>query len=271
MTGKQKRIIIIVVLSVALVYAALYAAPRIIRYAEDVSGYRRALPYYESGRYEEAIELLYPDACGDNNRCKALLHLCHAAKAYRDGDIRNAHDEFFTYNFFRSQTAGVIDVNDTAFARELNEAYTELREEQKAAEAAAYERRIRNGVPFVGMPELRIDDTSLGAHADVRTSTVIKGSGRKEARIYVFKKNGDIIFEAYCLDRSVEEVWDYRDGTHSSPYSKKNRSKRSATAKPQDDPYNAGDFYDAEDFYEEYYDEFSDFEDAEDYFIEHQK
>ena len=40
------------------------------------------------------------------------------------------------------------------------------------------------------------------------------------------------------------------------------------TAKP--DPFHADEFYDAEDFYEEYYDDFWDYEDAEDYWEEHQ-
>ena len=40
------------------------------------------------------------------------------------------------------------------------------------------------------------------------------------------------------------------------------------TAKP--DPFRADEFYDAEDFYEEYYDDFWDYEDAEDYWEEHQ-
>ncbi|MDO4458525.1 MAG: hypothetical protein Q4C42_00310 [Clostridia bacterium] len=47
-----------------------------------------------------------------------------------------------------------------------------------------------------------------------------------------------------------------------------------ATPKPQktpeSDPYNAKDYWDPEDFYEDYYDEFFDFDDAEYYWETHQ-
>ena len=36
-----------------------------------------------------------------------------------------------------------------------------------------------------------------------------------------------------------------------------------------DDPYNARDFNDPEDFYDYYYDDFEDYEEAYDYFYEH--
>ena len=43
--------------------------------------------------------------------------------------------------------------------------------------------------------------------------------------------------------------------------------KKSTTTKR--DPYNAKSYYDAEDFYEDYYDDFFDYEDAEDYYNSH--
>lgn len=49
-----------------------------------------------------------------------------------------------------------------------------------------------------------------------------------------------------------------------STYSRKNKSSSKMS-----DPYNARDYYDAEDFYEDNYDDFWDYEDAEDYYDEH--
>ncbi len=49
-------------------------------------------------------------------------------------------------------------------------------------------------------------------------------------------------------------------------YNSSSKSKKSASS----DPYNAKDYYDAEDFYEDNYDDFWDYEDAEDYYNEHQ-
>ena len=45
------------------------------------------------------------------------------------------------------------------------------------------------------------------------------------------------------------------------------RSKPKPTS--YSDPYNVNDYYDAEDFYDDYYDDFYDYEDAEDYFDTH--
>ena len=49
-----------------------------------------------------------------------------------------------------------------------------------------------------------------------------------------------------------------------SVYSRKNKSSSNTS-----DPYNAKDYHDAEDFYEDNYDDFWDYEDAEDYYDEH--
>ena len=49
-------------------------------------------------------------------------------------------------------------------------------------------------------------------------------------------------------------------------YNSSSKSKKSASS----DPFNAKDYYDADDFYEDNYDDFWDYEDAEDYYNEHQ-
>lgn len=266
---KQRREQIIAAIIVILVIITLYAAPGIIEKSKDIVIYKRALPYYKNGQYDEAIEILDPYSRYENQRCMALLYLCYATKEYRSGDIKTAHDHIWEYNYYRHRTKGVIDVNNEAFVWNLNEAYGKIIQEEEAAEKAAYEQKIKDGVPFEGMPESRIDDTSLGKHAGIRYNTEMKNGKCLEANIYVFKRDGDIILEARCLEGKVTQVWDYRDGKSSSPYSKKNRSTYKAPKKQEDDPYNVNDFYDAEDFYDEYYDDFFDYEDAEDYFNDH--
>lgn len=48
-----------------------------------------------------------------------------------------------------------------------------------------------------------------------------------------------------------------------------NYSNRSRSLSSEYDEFNAKDYYQAEDFYEDHYDDFCDFEDAEDYYNEH--
>ena len=54
-------------------------------------------------------------------------------------------------------------------------------------------------------------------------------------------------------------------GCFGSIYSSSSSGKKKVY---NDDSYNVNDYYDAEDFYEDYYDDFYDYEDAEDYFDE---
>lgn len=262
---KQKITIAVVI----LVIAALCATPVIINKSRDIVIYKRALRRYENGQYDEAIDILSPYTGGDNDRCRALIYLCRAVKEYQSGEVGPAHSHLWYYNMFRRETKGVIDVNDEPFVQDLNEVYDELVRQRKAAEEAAYEEKIRSGVPFEGMSESRIDDTSLGKHADVRRNSEIRNNKRVFANIYVFKRSGRIIFEARCLEGEVTHVLDYRDGKSSSPYSKENRSAYKPPEKQDDDPYNVNDFVDPEDFYYENYADFFDYYDAEDYFNEH--
>lgn len=72
--------------------------------------------------------------------------------------------------------------------------------------------------------------------------------------------------------RSYSSSNTYSSKSNSSSYSSRsysNYSRKSTSLKKSDDPYHAKDYYDAEDFYEDNYDDFWDYEDAEDYYNEH--
>ena len=89
--------------------------------------------------------------------------------------------------------------------------------------------------------------------------------------------NGKTILYVECRDGVVTDVTKYWEdkywtadgkpiysGTRSGYSSSSNGKKKVYN----DDSYNVNDYYDAEDFYEDYYDDFYDYEDAEDYFDE---
>ena len=69
--------------------------------------------------------------------------------------------------------------------------------------------------------------------------------------------------------RSYSSDNTYSSKSNSSSYSSRTYSRKSTSSKKSDDPYHAKDYYDAEDFYEDNYDDFWDYEDAEDYYNEH--
>lgn len=60
-----------------------------------------------------------------------------------------------------------------------------------------------------------------------------------------------------------------RSSSSYSSHSYSTYSRKSTSSKKSSDPYNARDYYDADDFYYDNYDDFWDYEDAEDYYNEH--
>ncbi|MCQ4022453.1 MULTISPECIES: hypothetical protein [unclassified Ruminococcus] len=66
---------------------------------------------------------------------------------------------------------------------------------------------------------------------------------------------------------STSSYYQYHSSSKSSSSYKPNKSSKSSSG---DDPFNAKDYCDPDDFYHDYYDDFYDYEDAEDYYYEHQ-
>ena len=146
-----------------------------------------------------------------------------------------------------------------AFRSELKRINDKKDRDWEAYERQLTEERIINGVPFVGMRESRIGDTTLGKPADeVRHNSEIKNNTLCHFNLYDWYRNGQIIFIARCLNGEVYQVWDYRSNPI-TPYQPKSGSKK----KYEFPDY---DYYlDAEDLYDWYYDDFYDYEEAEEY------
>ena len=157
-------------------------------------------------------------------------------------------------------------------------------------------------LPYEGMPESLINSTKLGKATAVNydplkyskfyDQTVARREGYHQ---YYWKipyyaerfKYSDSLYAYYSVDvrnGAVESVWHYPEyetvpkQTSSSGGSSSGGSYRPSGNRPvtttkkayyDDDPYNARDFNDPEDFYDYYYDDFEDYEEAYDYFYEH--
>lgn len=135
-------------------------------------------------------------------------------------------------------------------------------------------RFINVDVPYEGMLESDINSTKLGRATEVkkcRDFYKLKESHRYTE--YVWKQNNKTIFKAtvwywdYKNKRAVSgyvyDVCDWRESA-TTKYHYTTKKHHSTT-----DPYNAKDYDDEEDFYEDHYDDFFDYYDAEDYYREH--
>ena len=152
------------------------------------------------------------------------------------------------------------------------------------------------------MPEELINSTKLGKATAVNydplkyskfyDQTVARREGYHEYywKIPYYAKQSEYsawLYAYYSVDvrnGAVESVWHYPEyetvpkQTSSSGGSSSGGSYRPSVNRPvtttkkayyDDDPYNARDFNDPEDFYDYYYDDFEDYEEAYDYFYEH--
>ena len=201
----------------------------------------------------------------------------------------------------------------------------------RAEEAAVLEEMrafYRDKIPFVGMKEIYLSDTSLGrAYCDLEDIDLLEGIpeedlpapsdhfgqfhipaplSREEIRFHYFNTDGDLIYTAVCQNGQVKRVYSYRNDPKPSegvlkiswmkyrydrefPYyfgrgvcydaavverASRQRSDRARIYAYGDfgirlDEYEAWEFADPDEFYEEYGSEFGSYEEAEDYWLEY--
>lgn len=242
----------------------IYIVQTMVQVSQTVATYEKAMELMAEENYEEAVKQLrsiYEDGHKDT---RVLIDYCDANIAYSKGDISKAYDElkYVTCYYQTEEQQNKID----RFKESVEQDYNEYLEKKREEEAAAYERKIRYGVPFVGMPESRIDDTSLGFHSRVRHNWESMEGGQYVTNIYDFHVGTKLIFSARCCKGKVINVWDYREEDDSNS---KTTNRITNKTYQDEDPYNASDYSDPEDFYEDNYDDFWDYEDAEDYWNEY--
>ncbi len=275
--GKKTKLILIGALATAVSIAAVRFIVSRVRNEPD---YSAAEELIEQRRYRQALERLDSLEDGGYKSARALRDYCMAHLDYAQGDVEKAYHEMiwvddYIYNHSYLSDAQLEETR--AFRKQLKNEAIDYRVEQLAREEeeAAREReearvRLRGRVPYMGMSEDYIDLTSLGSpdpfvHQDFET---IRGE-QLEVNQYTFSNDRRVIFEATCARGRVIRVSDFR-GSAALPYRAPAPSKPKADS-AEEDPFQARDFMDTEDFYDEYYDDFYDFEDAECYFYEHQE
>lgn len=272
--NKRKLIISAIVIAItSSVTWNIYTDYRHDKLVEET--YNNALNYISEENYAAAVNAfhsLQSQGEYDYREQQELCIFCRAQLSYASGDIEAAH------KYLKSITSPSQQMNDLLpeyedFKSQVDEEYSIHMAEKEKEEKRAYENRIKNGVPYVGMPESRISDTSLGAPgSDIRHNYECINGKQYRANLYDFKVNGHVVFTARCVQGEVIQVWDRRDSVDTSKPVKNGgytSSKKHHSHEKKSDPYNVYDYSDPEDFYEDNYDDFWDFEDAEDYYNEH--
>lgn len=254
---KIGKIIFLICMLLAIVFAITAFA--VERYRLH-SVYSEAEKLIAEEQFTEAEEMLKGIENSNYKDTAALLLLCDAHGDYAVG---RTVDAYYTMEktYFHHQSSEALSSIQT-FKQKLEKEYDQYIKECAAREAQEYENRITHGVPFVGMSESRIGDTSLGKPSDkVRHNSEMKNGKCHMANLYDFYEGKKRIFTARCIDGVVTEVWDERDDPVKPYVSDKDYSFSTGPS--------VDDFSNPEDFYDWYWDDFIDYYDAEDYYYEH--
>lgn len=259
----KRAVVIAVVIAVILGILVALIVPEAVKSSRDASVLSEARGLIGSGDYSAARKLLRGYFPYGHEESNALISLCDAYDYYEIGYVNGAYYSIYRLNF------GLLgpELKEEAFdflniLKEEKAAYDKAKYEEEARERAEYENKIRTGVPFIGLAENRIGDTSLGK-PDPNMRRTVGTYGGKDVIFYRYDyvRNKMIIFSAYCYNGKVVKVEDYR--SYPIPTKKPSSSSGSSSSYVYPDPK---EFDDPSDFYYWYYDEFVDYEEAEEYY-----
>ncbi len=126
-------------------------------------------------------------------------------------------------------------------------------------------------IPYKGMSEKQIAETELGKPTKSEFRKAIYWGGKEDYTAYTWSVNGRIYFTAEARKGIITYVWDNRESTQRLRKIQEAREAKQQKKehRDEDDPYEASSFANAEDFYDEYRDDFFDYEDAEEYWDEY--
>lgn len=259
LTKKQKMIAIIVAVVAIVLVACIWRY--VVHMNQIRSQYDAAIGFIADGNYAAGRQELESIETENYKESISLIHLCRSHEAFSKELYPLSVQEFEHVSFRSEVDEAVIPIS--TYERLLYTKYKEYQEKQAEIQAAAYRERIQNGVPYIGMRESEINNTSLGnASSTIRHNYECINGEQYLANLYDFLNGRNKIFTARCVNSVVTEVWDYRDDEPYVP-------DRSSSEKDKTDPYNAADYSNEDDFYYDHYDDFFDYYDAEDYWRDH--
>lgn len=266
---KRTAWVIVAVLDVVIV--AIFVGTGIHDHNVNGVPYEEAVALMDSSDYAGAIAKFKEVDDRGYKATRALQRVCEAHLYYEDGKVDDAWDtvRFLDDIYDTSSLTSDQRQEIKAFQDQLEVEVVPYKEKKAEEEYQAEMRRIREGVPYVGMSEKYISMTSLGTpSSEVRHNSEMISGERYIANLYDFKENGHTIFTARCVQGKVTNVWDKRDQDTSRPVSQSSSANKNKTSQ-DDDPYDVNNYTHPDDFYYDHYDDFFDYYDAEDYFNDH--
>lgn len=172
-----------------------------------------------------------------------------------------------------------VNQNDDTYSVKYNAEKERIEEQKQLKQITEMKEKLQKSIPYVGLDESYINCTIMGDYHDKEYVVVGKGKRNEFSKNkYRWKNsNGKTILYVECRDGVVTEVIKYWEDKYwtadGKPIYSGTRAGYTSSSNGNetvynDDSYDVNDYYDAEDFYEDYYDDFYDYEDAEDYFDE---
>ena len=227
----------------------------VAKYLSDAEKYELSLEQMESGELKEAVETIKSMRDLDYKDSTNLLWLCYSAINYRNNDLKGAYDMSRELSFKH------LDKEELA---KIEEYLQKVEHDYDTIWYVNYKAQVEKGMPFVDMKEEEIYTVCGDEYYISKSYKSMKiGSSWKTVAVYKYQSHyaSSTYIIAYCRNGEVIEVEDHRK----NPIPYKYGSKGNADY----DPYGAGSYSNAEDFYDDHYDDFFDYEEAEDYFNEY--
>lgn len=230
---------------------------------------------------EEAEELSYK-LPSDYKDMTNLMNYFYGLKWYQEGKYEYSSDSLYEIIDYEGEFKDDIE----ALKKETSDILYEKTREELAIkyEIKVFQKeKAKTGMPEEYMNESLVSGTLMGEYDEKKVEDVYKG---KQTKYYWYDTSGkNIILIVTCKDGKVTDVTRYfvsdcydKDGkliTKTIPSKTRTGTTRGSgnsqtSNDDEDDPFDAKDYGDEEDFYDDYYDEFFDYEEAEDYWNEHQ-
>lgn len=231
------------------------------------SDYEQGLALLEEGNYYQAsIKFLYSRIDHEEEGKKYALELYEYASAraeYEDDPCEETAAQ--VWRDFEEEYNKICRYRSIPYYNEIIAFGKEIKTQADKHDAEAIS-KIRRGLPYVHMPPEYINNTKLGSADSVSTYGTSK--------VYTWKAaDGCTVFKV-TIDSNgyVSEAEKYRENTHWNGNTLLS-THEGYSSKPSysynSDPYDAGAYSNAEDFYYDYYDDFFDYEDALYYWNSH--
>lgn len=214
-----------------------------------------------NGQEEEALELL--EQCQGYPGTGRMIRFLNAVTDQKEGHLKRSYEavRYVEEDDFENLTEEQRKWIGQTVSKIKKEYVAYEMEEKRKAEEEKRKKLKESGIPYVGMSEKLISETSLGKPRTTVRHNYEHQSGRVYmANLYDFPAQGRCTFTARCVNGRVTEIFDGRDKGGVDPkYLYSSGSKSTASS----------EYATAEDLYEDRPDDFDSLEEAEEYFDDH--